>query len=272
MSDIARAFDHGPAFIAFLTGGDPTIEQSRQYALALIEGGADLLEIGIPFSDPIAEGPVIQAANVRSLTAGATIEKIFGLAASIHAETTAPIVFLTYLNPVFHYGYDAFMKRCAEAGVSGLIIPDLPYEEQGEIIPAARAHGIDVITLVAPTSADRIARIADDATGFVYLVSSLGVTGARSEITTDLGAIREAIRARTDTPVAVGFGVHTPDQAGAIATQADGAIVGSKIVSIIAEHPDDAAGYLRDYAASMKQAMVSALAETSPADAAGEQR
>ncbi|MDR0837467.1 MAG: tryptophan synthase subunit alpha [Propionibacteriaceae bacterium] len=255
MSNIAAAFAHGKAFIAFLTAGDPSIEASERFIDALIEGGADLIEIGIPFSDPIAEGVVIQAANVRSLTHGTRLDHAFELAAKVHAKTETPLVFLTYLNPVFHYGYEAFTARCAQVGVSGLIIPDLPFEEQGELKGIAAAHGVDIITLIAPTSEQRIAAIATEATGFIYLVSSLGVTGVRSEITTDLGAIVRAIKAHTDTPVAVGFGVHSPEQAAQIGAVADGVIVGSKIVSLIAEHGEDSAERLRDYARQMKEAL-----------------
>jgi tryptophan synthase alpha chain len=256
MSDIAAAFDHGKAFVAFVTAGDPTLDASYDNILALIDGGADLIEIGVPFSDPIAEGPVIQAANVRALSAGATIDGVFALAARVKAARPAvPLVLLTYLNPVFHLRYERFCARCAESGVAGLVIPDLPFEEQGELKPIATAHGVDVITLVAPTSAERVRRIAGDAAGFVYLVSSLGVTGMRSRITTDLGAMAALIREASDVPVAVGFGVTTPEQAAEIAAVADGVIVGSKIVSLVAEFGLDAPEHLRDYARSIKAAI-----------------
>ncbi|MDR1851334.1 MAG: tryptophan synthase subunit alpha [Propionibacteriaceae bacterium] len=255
MSDISKAFADGKAFIAFLTGGDPTLAASERYLVAMAEAGADLLEIGIPFSDPIAEGPVIQAANIRALSAGANVDGIFELARRVHAKIDTPLVFLTYLNPVFHYGYERFCERCRECGVSGLIIPDLPYEEQGELKPIAAKHGIDIITLIAPTSEGREAQIAKDATGFVYAVSSLGVTGVRSEITTDLARMVGDIKKQTDTPVAVGFGVHSPEQAAEIGAFADGVIVGSKIVSIIAEQGEDAEVPLREYVASMKNAL-----------------
>lgn len=255
MSNIASAFANGKAFIAFLTSGDPSIEASERFIDALIEGGADLIEIGIPFSDPIAEGVVIQAANVRSLSHGTRLDDAFELARRVHSRCDTPLVFLTYLNPVFHYGYGAFCARCAEVGVSGLIIPDLPFEEQGELKPTAASHGVDVITLIAPTSEQRIEEIAAQATGFIYLVSSLGVTGVRSEITTDLGEIVRTIKKQTDVPVAVGFGIHSPEQAATIGAIADGVIVGSKIVSLIAEHGEDSAACLRDYARQMKDAL-----------------
>ena len=252
---IQDAFDHGKAFIAFVTVGDPSIGKTAEYVEALVAGGADLIELGIPFSDPIAEGPVIQAADTRALAAHVHIDDVFNLAASLSERVAVPLVFLTYLNPVFHMGYDCFFERCHKAGIHGVIIPDLPFEEQDELLDVALAHDVDVITLVAPTSEDRIARIAERARGFVYVVSSLGVTGVRSSITTDIAAMVAAIKAHTDVPVAIGFGIGTPEQANAMAVVSDGVIVGSKIVSIIADHPDDASPYLRDFAASIKSAI-----------------
>ncbi len=255
MSDIAQAFDHGKAFIAFLTAGDPSIERSLAYIEALVAGGADLIEIGIPFSDPIAEGPVIQAADQRALAGGTRMDDVFALAGRAHLAVAVPIVFLTYLNPVFHLGYETFFARCAAAGVSGVIIPDLPFEEQDELLGVARSQGVDLITLVAPTSAERIRRIAERATGFVYVVSSMGVTGMREAITTDVAALTAAIRRHTDVPLAVGFGIHSPEQAARMAAVSDGVIVGSQIVQIIADHPDDAGPLLTDYARRMKAAL-----------------
>jgi tryptophan synthase alpha chain len=243
------------AFIAFVTGGDPSLERSEEYILALIEGGADIIEIGIPFSDPIAEGPVIQEANLRALAAGTTVDGIFDLVRSLRRTTQVPIVLLTYLNPVHHYGYEAFFATCAEAGVDGIIIPDLPYDEKNEIAKPAVAHGIDIISLIAPTSAERITTIAASASGYIYLVSSLGVTGVRNEITTDLAAITRLIRSATSVPVAVGFGIHTSEQAHAIAREADGVIVGSAIVRMIAADPQGAPATLTAYARAMKSAL-----------------
>jgi tryptophan synthase alpha chain len=256
MSNIAKAFQNRNAFIGFVTGGDPSIEKSEAFILEMIRAGADLVEIGIPFSDPIAEGPVIQEANIRALSAGATVEKLFGLVKSVRTKTEVPLVFLTYLNPVFHYGYDAFFKRGRDVGLDGIIIPDLPYEEQGEVRDAAGRYGIDLISLIAPTSEARIREIAGAATGFIYLVSSMGVTGVRSEIRTDLGSIAAAVRAVTKVPVAVGFGIHTPAQASQIGKIADGVIVGSAIVKIIAEHGCDAEQYVYEYVKAMKEALV----------------
>jgi tryptophan synthase alpha chain len=255
VGNIDRAFRNGPAFIGFVTGGDPSIDRSEAFILEMIRAGADLVEIGVPFSDPIAEGPVIQEANIRALAAGATVEKLFGLVERLRAKTAVPLVFLSYLNPVFHYGYDAFFRRAQDAGLDGIIIPDLPFEEQAEVRGSASAHGIDLISLVAPSSQERIRRIAESATGFIYLVSSMGVTGVRGEIRTDLSAMAAAIRSAAAVPVAVGFGIHTPAQAKEIGRIADGVIVGSAIVKLIAEHGADAGPAVYDYVKSMKDAL-----------------
>jgi len=255
MSKIAQAFKNGKAFIGFITGGDPTMEKSEEFILEMIRGGADLVEIGIPFSDPLAEGLVIQEANIRALSAGATVDKIFDLVASVRQKTKVPLVFLTYLNPVFNYGYTRFFTRCAELEVDGIIIPDLPYEEKGELADIATGFGVDVISLIAPTSEQRIKQIAQDATGFIYVVSSMGVTGMRSEIKTDLSAILEVIKRTSSIPVAVGFGINTPKQAGDIAKIADGVIVGSAIVKLIENYGKNAGSYIYDYVRSMKNAI-----------------
>jgi tryptophan synthase alpha chain len=262
MSNIHNAFQQKdaagkprPAFIGFLTGGDPSIEKSEEFVLELIRAGADLVEIGVPFSDPIAEGPVIQEANIRALAAGATVEKLFDLVKSLRAKTAVPLVFLTYLNPVFHYGYDPFFKRAQDVGLDGIIIPDLPFEEQAEVRETAAKYEVDLISLIAPTSEDRIREIAKTATGFIYLVSSMGVTGVRSEIKTDLGAIINAVREVTKVPVAVGFGIHTPAQAGEIGKIADGVIVGSAIVRIIAEYGEKAGIHVYEYVRGMRDAL-----------------
>ncbi len=254
MSRIQKAFTNGKAFIGFLTGGDPDFEGSVQNFLALARGGADLIEIGIPFSDPVAEGPVIQAANVRALAAGATTDRMFQLVERLRQETEVPLVFLTYLNPVFKYGYERFFARCAKAGVDGMIIPDLPYEEKGEVEPYAAKHGVDIISLVAPTSHVRVREIAASATGFLYLVSSMGVTGMRSEIATDLASIVSEARAASSVPVAVGFGISTPEQARAVAASADGVIVGSALVKLAEEQGKNAPAAIEAYARRMKQA------------------
>lgn len=254
MSNVAKAFQNGVAMIGFLTGGDPTLTASAEFAWAMAEGGCDLIEIGVPFSDPIAEGPVIQAANLRALEAGATVEGIFELVARIRTKTDVPLALLTYLNPVFVRGYERFCTDCERVGVDALIIPDLPMEERPELLDIARLHGVDLIPLVAPTSGERIPAIVEDASGFVYLVSSMGVTGVRERIVTDLKALVAAVRESTDTPVAVGFGVAMPEQARNIAGIADGVIVGSAIVRLIEQYGDSAAPYLAEYVRSMKRA------------------
>lgn len=254
MSKIAKAFENGTAFIGFLTAGDPTIDKTVEYVLAMEEAGCDLIEIGIPFSDPMAEGVVIQDANVRALKHDTTTDDVFDIVRRVRQKSDVPLVFLTYINPVFFYGYEKFFKRCAELGVDGIISPDLPYEEKGEIADIARDSGVDVISLIAPTSSERIKMIAADATGFIYVVSSLGVTGMRSEIKTDIDAILSDIREVTDLPLAVGFGINTPKQASEIGNIADGVIVGSAIVKLIEQHGENATGALKEYVKSMKEA------------------
>ncbi len=254
MSKIANAFENGKAFIGFLTAGDPTVEKTVEYILAMEEAGCDLIEIGIPFSDPMAEGVVIQDANVRALKHNTTTDDVFDIVREVRAKTDIPLVFLTYINPVFFYGYERFFKRCSELGVDGIISPDLPYEEKGEIAEIARKNDVDVISLIAPTSKERIQKIAADASGFIYIVSSLGVTGMRSEIKTDLNSIIGDIRDVCDLPLAVGFGINTPEQSRDIAKIADGVIVGSAIVKIIEEHGENAAEPLKEYVSSMKKA------------------
>lgn len=256
MSKIANAFANGKALITFLTAGDPSLAKTEEYILAMAEAGADLVEIGIPFSDPIAEGEVIQAANIRALAAGTTLPRIFNLVCAVRKKTDIPLVFLTYVNPLFKYGYEKFFAECARSGLNGVIIPDLPFEEKAEVLELATANGVDIITLIAPTSEERVAMLARQATGFVYLVSSMGVTGVRSTIETDIPAIVASIRQNTNTPIAVGFGISTPEQARAIASSADGVIVGSAVVRIIEKHGSNAAKPLADYVRSLKEAMI----------------
>lgn len=252
---IADAFKEGKAFIGFLTAGDPTIEKTVEYVLAMEEAGCDLVEIGIPFSDPVAEGPVIQEANIRALSNNTNTDDVFEAIRQIREKSDVPLVFLTYINPVFYYGYDKFFKRCQELNVCGIISPDLPYDEKDEILDVTQKYGIDIISLIAPTSKERIQMIARESSGFIYVVSSLGVTGMRSEIRTDLKSILEDIKEVTDVPVAVGFGINTPQQAENIAKVADGVIVGSAIVNIIAEHGENAKEPLANYVKSMKDAI-----------------
>lgn len=252
---IKDAFGHGKAFIPFITAGDPNLDKTVEYILEMERAGADLIEIGIPFSDPIAEGVVIQEADLRALQSGTTTDGIFDMVEKLRQKTDMPLVFMGYLNPVFHYGYERFFKRCAECGISGIIIPDLPYEEKGECDEIAARYGVDVISMIAPTSASRIRAIASEAEGFLYVVSSMGVTGVRSEIKTDLASILSAVREASDIPAAVGFGINTPEQAAKIAQVADGVIVGSAIVKIIARYGDQAGSYIYEYVKNMKKAI-----------------
>lgn len=254
MSKIGNAFKDGKAFIGFLTAGDPSLDKTYEYIMTMEKAGADLIEIGIPFSDPIAEGIVIQEADLRSLKAGTRIDDVFELVKKVRRETQIPLVFLTYLNPVFYYGPDRFFARCEETGMDGIIIPDMPYEERDECAVAAKAHGIDIVSMIAPTSKDRIEKIAKAGEGFLYIVSSLGVTGTRTEIKTDLKEIIDVVKHVTDVPAAVGFGINTTEQAEKIGAVADGVIVGSAIVKIIAKYGDGAAPYIYDYVKSMKEA------------------
>lgn len=247
MSRIQDAFNNKKAFIAYLMAGDPNLEVSAEYILTAQDAGADMVEIGIPFSDPIAEGEVIQAAGRRALAAGTRLDGIFEMVASIREAMRIPMVFMTYLNPVFVYGYDRFFARCGQIGICGIIVPDLPFEEQGEVKEIAGKYGIEVITLIAPTSERRIADIAGNAEGFIYLVSSMGVTGVRSEITTDLSAIVSEIRKHSDVPIAVGFGISTPEQAKHYANIADGVIVGSAVVRIIGRHGVEAKHKIHEF-------------------------
>ena len=255
MSKVTEAFSNSKAFIPFLTAGDPNIEKTENYILELEKAGADLIEIGIPFSDPIAEGVVIQEADLRSLKAGTTTDKIFDMVASVRKKTDIPLVFMTYLNPVFHYGYEPFFTKCEEVGINGIIIPDMPYEEKGELADIAAAHNVDIISLIAPTSEDRIQMIAKDATGFIYVVSSMGVTGVRSEITTDVSKIIGLIKEVTDVPTAVGFGINTAEQVHKYSSIADGAIVGSAIVKIIAQYGGEAGSHIYDYVHEMVEGL-----------------
>ncbi|MDD4368783.1 MAG: tryptophan synthase subunit alpha [Oscillospiraceae bacterium] len=255
MSNIAQAFAHGKAFIPFITCGDPDLETTAQLVRAMADAGADLIELGIPFSDPTAEGPVIQEANLRALQGGVTTDKIFAMVRTLRASVTIPLVFMTYANVVFSYGSERFIRTCAELGIYGLILPDVPYEEKEEFCPLCRQYGLDLIAMIAPTSEDRIAMIAREASGFIYIVSSLGVTGERRQISTDIKPITAAIRRVSQTPCAVGFGISTPDQASAMAAQADGAIVGSAIVRLIARYGRDAQQPVADYVREMKQAV-----------------
>ena len=255
MSNIRKAFENGKAFIAFITCGDPDSETTAKAVRAAAENGADLIELGIPFSDPTAEGPVIQGANLRALTGGITTDKIFALVKELRRDVKVPMVFMTYANVVFSYGAEKFISTCRETEIDGLILPDLPFEEKEEFQPLCRQYGVDLISLIAPTSENRIAMIAKEAEGFIYIVSSLGVTGTRSEINTDIASIVKVVRENTDVPCAVGFGISTPEQAKKMAGISDGAIVGSAIVKLLEKHGKDAPKYIGEYVKTMKDAI-----------------
>ena len=255
MSNIYRAFENGKAFIAFITCGDPDLETTAAAVRAAAANGADLIELGIPFSDPTAEGPVIQGANIRALQGGVTTDKIFDLVRELRRDVTIPLVFMTYANVVFSYGAERFLSACRDIGIDGLILPDVPYEEKEEFLPQCRQYGIDLISLIAPTSHNRVAMIAREAEGFLYIVSSLGVTGTREEIRTDLASIVEVVRQNTQIPCAIGFGISTPEQARQMAGLSDGVIMGSAIIKILEKYGTQAPPYIGEYVKSMKEAI-----------------
>ena len=255
MSNIAKAFKNGKAFIPFITCGDPDLATTAAAVREAVKNGADLIELGIPFSDPTAEGPVIQGANLRALSGGVNTDMIFSFVRGLRTDVTVPMVFMTYANVVFSYGSEKFISTCAEIGIDGLILPDIPYEEKEEFLPLCHRYGVDLISLSAPTSENRVGMIAKDAEGFIYLVSSLGVTGERSKINTDLTAIVKTIRENTSVPCAIGFGISTPEQAKQMASLSDGAIVGSAIVRLLEKHGKDAPKYIGEYVKSMKDAI-----------------
>ena len=256
MSNIHKAFENGKAFIPFITCGDPDLATTAAVVRTAVANGADLIELGIPFSDPTAEGPVIQGANLRALSGGVRTDQIFDLVRQLRTDVTVPMVFMTYANVVFSYGAEKFIATCREIGIDGLILPDLPFEEKGEFLPLCRQYGVDLISLIAPTSRERISMIAAEAEGFLYIVSSLGVTGTRTEITTDLDVIVRVVRQNTEIPCAIGFGISTPEQARKMAAVSDGAIVGSAIIKILEKRGKDAPPYVGTYVKEMKDAVM----------------
>lgn len=255
MSNIVKAFENGKAFIPFITCGDPDLETTAAAVREAVRNGADLVELGIPFSDPTAEGPVIQGANLRALKGGVNTDKVFDLVRELRKDVTVPMVFMTYANVVFSYGAERFISTCSEIGIDGLILPDIPFEEKDDFLPICRKYGVDLISLIAPTSENRIGMIAKEAEGFIYLVSSLGVTGVRSEIKTDLESIVRVIRENSSVPCAIGFGISTPEQAKKMADLSDGAIVGSAIVRLLEQHGKDAPKHIGKYVKEMKDAL-----------------
>lgn len=255
MTKIKNAFAQGKAFIPFITCGYPNLETTAACVRAAVQNGADLIELGIPFSDPTAEGPVIQAANLTALQNGVTTDKIFDFVEKLRQDIKIPLVFMTYANVVFGYGAEKFLSTCAKISIDGIILPDVPYEEKNEFAPLCRKYNVDLISMIAPTSENRIAKIAKDAEGFLYIVSSLGVTGTRTEITTDLAPMIKIVRENTNVPCAIGFGISTPAQAETMSKLADGVIVGSAIIKIISNYGENSAPYVGEFVKSMKEGM-----------------
>jgi tryptophan synthase alpha chain len=255
MNKLKQVFSNGKAFIPFITAGDPSLEITEELILKLAEAGADLIEIGIPFSDPVAEGPVIQEADNRALAAGTTTDKIFDMMRNLRKVCNVPIAFMTYANPIFTYGTDKFMMNCRETGVDAVIVPDIPFEEREEMAPFCSKYDVTFISMIAPTSNERIKMIAREAEGFLYCVSSMGVTGVRKEVGGNVSEMIKLAKEVKDIPCAIGFGISTPEQAAAMSKISDGVIVGSAIVKIIAQYGDKCVPHVVEYVKSMKNAM-----------------
>lgn len=255
MNRIEQVFQNKKAFIPFITAGDPNLEVTEQLVLRMAAAGADLIELGIPFSDPVAEGPVIQEADYRALEAGTTTDKIFDMVAEIRKVCDIPLAFMTYMNPIYTYGTERFLKNSKKVGIEALIVPDVPFDEREELKPYCDKYGITLISMIAPTSNERIKTIAKEAEGFIYCVSSLGVTGVRTEIGTGVEEMIKLVKEEKDIPCAIGFGISTPEQAAKMAAVSDGVIVGSAIVKIVAQYGKDCVPYVEEYVRSMKGAI-----------------
>jgi tryptophan synthase alpha chain len=244
------------ALVAYFTAGDPSLALTRRLVVEAARRGADIVELGVPFSDPLADGPVIQRATQRALQAGVTLPRVLELARELRGETTVPLVFFTYYNPLLAFGLKAFCGTAVESGVDGVMVVDLPPEESGPLRGEAHAAGLDLIHLVAPTSTpDRMRKIARASSGFLYMVSLTGVTGARAELPAELAQHLRTLRGITTKPICVGFGIGTPAQAAAVGQAADGVIVGSAIVQLIEKHSGaaDLATKVGDFIASLKE-------------------
>ena len=253
MSKIKEAFKNKKAFIPFISCGYPDLDFTADLVRALADNGADLIELGIPFSDPTAEGPIIMEASSKALAGGATIDRIFDMVSQLRRDVRVPMVFMTYANLVFSYGIDSFAKESAKLGMDGLILPDVPFEEKEEFAPSFRKYGLDFISLIAPSSRDRIGLIASQAEGFLYCVSSLGVTGTRDHITTDIkGMVDRVGLSKPDIPCAIGFGISNPDQARQLCQYADGVIVGSALMKLVKDHGRTALGHIIDLSRQIK--------------------
>ena len=255
MNSIQQVFADGKAFIPFITAGDPSIGITEALVLQMAEAGADLIELGIPFSDPVAEGPVIQDADGRSLAAGATTDKIFDMVRRVRLSCDIPIAFMTYINPIFTYGTKRFMENCQAVGVNAVIVPDVPYEEKEELQPYCSKYGVTLISMIAPTSNDRIQKIAEEAQGFIYCVSSMGVTGVRQQLGGNVAGMIKLVKEVKNIPCAIGFGISTPEQAAAMARIADGVIVGSAIIKIVEKYGAECVPHVAKYVRAMKQAI-----------------
>ncbi|MFD1419905.1 tryptophan synthase subunit alpha [Lactiplantibacillus songbeiensis] len=255
MTNLKAVFDQQKVFMPFIVADDPDVETTVKSIVTLAENGADVVELGLPFSDPVADGPVIQAADLRAFKAGVKTATVFEIVEQVRTQTAVPIVLLTYVNLVYKYGYDAFCQRCQQLDISGLVIPDLPLEENAELKAIATKHHVALVPLIAPTSGKRITKIAAQATGFIYVVSAMGVTGQREQFSKQLATTIAQIRAVTTVPVAIGFGIHSPQQAHELGQLADGIIIGSAIVKLMAAQPVDLQAQLANYAQSIKQAL-----------------
>lgn len=255
MNKLEQAFSNGKAFIPFITAGDPTLEITEQLVLKMAEAGANLIELGIPFSDPVAEGPVIQEADYRALSGGVTTDKIFDMVERVRKSCNVPIAFMTYANPIFTYGTEKFMKKCKAAAIDAVIVPDIPFEEKDELLPFCKEYDVKLISMVALTSKERIRLIANEAEGFIYCVSSMGVTGVRSEISNDAEEMIKHVKEVKDIPCAVGFGISTPEQAAEMSRFSDGVIVGSAIVKIIAQYGVECIPHVIEYVHEIKNAI-----------------
>ena len=255
MNRIGQVFHNKKAFIPFITAGDPSLEITEQLVLRMAEAGADLIELGIPFSDPVAEGPVIQEADDRALAGGTTTDRIFEMVSRVRRSSDIPLAFMTYANPIYTYGTKRFMANCQQAGIDAIIVPDIPFEEKEELKPYCDSCGITLISMIAPTSGDRIDMIAREAEGFLYCVSSLGVTGVRSQFSSGAEEMIHQVKKVKDIPCAIGFGISTPEQAKRMAAISDGVIVGSAIVKIIAQYGKECVPYVEDYVRCMKDAL-----------------
>ncbi|MCL2367267.1 MAG: tryptophan synthase subunit alpha [Oscillospiraceae bacterium] len=257
MNKISKAFEGKKAFIAFITGGDPDIETTENLIIAMAKSGVDIIEIGIPFSDPVAEGIVIQEADERALAGGCTVDKLFDMVTSVRQSVDTPILFMSYINPIFVYGKERFMEKCSQCGIDGVIVPDLPFEERDEIAAECLKYGIAQVSMIAPTSQERIDSIAEASQGFVYCVSSLGVTGVRSEINTNIAEMIEQVKNVSNTPCAVGFGISTPEQARDMAARSDGVIIGSAIVKLVAQYGTQSVEPVTQFVRNVSDAILS---------------